>query len=45
MAQGHKSMTVTRRLRVRSPLEGMNYYLLICSLFTQYLRRHRLNKV
>ena len=29
MAQGYKSMTVTQRLWIRSPLEGINYYLLI----------------
>ena len=31
MAQGHRSETVTRRLWVRSPVEGMHYYLLIFS--------------
>ena len=31
MAQGHKGMTVSRRLWVQSPLEGKNGYLLIFS--------------
>ena len=31
VAQGHKGVTVTRRLWVRFPIEGMNYYLLIFS--------------
>ena len=31
MAQGHTGVTVTRRLWIRYPLEGMNYYLLMFS--------------
>ena len=29
VGQGHKGVNETRRLLVRSPLEGMNYYFLI----------------
>ena len=32
VAQGHKSVIIMRRLWVRSPPEGINYYVLIFSL-------------